>query len=69
MPYGRDAGMTEAQADELAVQVRAAAPGKVTVEREGHYFVVAVQLPDKRIVLRDDVDWDWLRRRVLEAGG
>ena len=58
--------MTEAQADRLADQVRRRAPGTVRVEREGHYFVVAVQLPDRRIVLRDDVDWDWLRNHVLE---
>jgi hypothetical protein len=40
----------------------------VAVEREGHYFVVAVALPDRRVVLRDDVDWDWLRR-VLDKNG
>jgi DNA polymerase elongation subunit (family B) len=58
--------MTQAQADRLAEKVRRAAPGHVRVEREGHYFVVAVETPDRRVVLRDDVDWDWLRHHVLE---
>jgi hypothetical protein len=57
--------MTEAQADQLAWQVRATVSGKVTVEREGHYFVIAVELADRCVALRDDVDWDWLRRQLL----
>jgi hypothetical protein len=56
--------MTEAQADRLAEQVRAAVPADVSVAREGHYFVVSVELPDRQVVLRDDVDWDWLQRRI-----
>jgi hypothetical protein len=59
--------MTEAQADALAAHVREAGHVGAHVEREGHYFVVAVQTRERgKVILRDEVDWDWLRREVLE---
>lgn len=60
--------MTETRADALAAHVRVAGHVTTHVEREGHYFVVAVQTEQcGRVILRDEVDWDWLRHHVLRS--
>ena len=63
-PYGRDAGMTQRDADALAERVTAVAGVEATVEHEGRYFVLTVDAPTGRYRLRDEADWDWLRRQV-----
>ncbi len=62
-PYGRDAGLDERAAEELAEVVRTALPAVVTVEREGRFFVVTVDAATGRWTLRDEADWHWLRER------
>jgi hypothetical protein len=56
--------MTEAQADRLAEQMRAESGVDTRVEREGHYFVVAGKTATGTIVVRDEADWRWLRKRL-----
>lgn len=65
MPYQRGAGMTQAQAGEIAGRVRRAAGGcEVAVEREARFFVVVVVVDGGRFVLRDEADWRWLEHRL-----
>ena len=61
MPYGRDAGMTQTAADDLAARVREALGLPTTVTRDGHYFVVAVDTTTETVRLYDEVDWEWLQ--------
>lgn len=63
-PYGRDAGMTESQAERLAGTVADALGGPVQVEREGRYFVLVVESASGRFTLRDETDWAWLQQRL-----
>lgn len=52
--------MTQAQAERLADVVRAGF-GPAVVEREGRFFVVAVETEGGRVLLRDEQDWRWLQ--------
>ncbi|MFN2537795.1 MAG: hypothetical protein ABR549_06530 [Mycobacteriales bacterium] len=63
-PYARDAGMTQREAERLALTVERAVPGVVTVVREGRYFVIAVETSSGRHTLRDEADWSWLQGQI-----
>ena len=59
--------MTQQLAHALAVRAAEVFECETSVEREGRFFVVAVEAPIGRYTLRDEADWDWLRRQ-LESG-
>ena len=60
------AGMTEARAKSLAVEVRRATGHEVEVRAQGAYFVVDVHraVPGDWYILRGEEDWQWLSKRT-----
>lgn len=61
-----DAGMTRSQAESLALRVRAETAHLVEVESDDSRFIVNVRpAAGGEWTLYDDVDWVWLRERIL----
>jgi uncharacterized LabA/DUF88 family protein len=60
--------MTENEAERLAEVVRTAGVRTVVVGPEGRYFVVTAHIASSHYTLRDDADWTWLQKQVLESG-
>ncbi len=63
-----DEGMSEDEAQALAVVVRQAAEHVVEVQPDDHNFVVVVRraVPGDSFMLYDEQDWQWLEQRIRE---
>lgn len=64
-----DEGMSEGEAQALAVVVKGATEDGVEVRAEDAYFVVGVlrAVPGDSFTLRDEQDWQWLGPRIRDA--